>query len=70
MKFNNRAYSIEAFENAIDSDAWAYALSAAEELVPKENKKAYMDKVYDLYQSILNGAGYKGKRAITITDEE
>ena len=29
-----------------------------------------MDKVYDLYQSILNGAGYKGKRAITIIDEE
>lgn len=67
---SQRRYNIEAFENAIDSDAWAYALSAAEELVPKENKKAYMDKVYDLYQSILNGAGYKGKRAITITDEE
>ena len=67
---SQRRYNIEAFENAIDSDAWAYALSAAEELVPKENKKAYMDKVYDLYQSILNGAGYKGKRAITIIDEE
>ena len=67
---SQRRYNIEAFENAIDSDAWAYALNAAEELVPKENKKAYMDKVYDLYQSILNGAGYKGKRAITITDEE
>lgn len=67
---SQRRYNIEAFENAIDSDAWAYALSAAEELVPKENKKAYMDKVYDLYQSILNGAGYKGKRAITITAEE
>ena len=67
---SQRRYNIEAFENAIDSDAWAYALSAAEELVPKENKKAYMDKVYDLYQSILNGAGYKGKRAITITGEE
>lgn len=63
-------YNIEAFENAMDADAWAYALNAAEELVPKENKQAYMDKVYDLYQSILNGAGYKGKRAITITDEE
>lgn len=67
---STRKYNVEAFENAMDSDAWAYALSAAEELVPKENKKAYMDKVYDLYQSILNGAGYKGKRAITITDEE
>ena len=42
----------------------------AEELVPKENKKAYMDKVYDLYQSVLNKAGYKGKRAITIKEEE
>ena len=29
-----------------------------------------MDKVYDLYQSILNGAGYKGKRAITVINEE
>ena len=29
-----------------------------------------MDKVDDLYQSILNGAGYKGKRAITITGEK
>ena len=29
-----------------------------------------MDKVYDLYQSILNEAGYKGKRAITIIDKE
>ena len=67
---SQRRYNIEAFENAIDSDAWAYALSAAEELVPKENKKAYMDKVYDLYQSILNEAGYKGKRAITIIDKE
>ena len=63
-------YNIEAFENAMDADAWAYALSAAEELVPKENKKAYMDKVYDLYQSVLNKAGYKGKRAITIKEEE
>ena len=67
---SQRRYNIEAFENSIDSDAWAYALSAAEELVPKENKKAYMDKVYDLYQSILNEAGYKGKRAITIIDKE
>ena len=63
-------YNIENFENAMDADAWAYALSAAEELVPKENKQAYMDKVYDLYHSILNKAGYKGKRAITIKVEE
>ena len=63
-------YNVENFENAMDADAWAYALSAAEELVPKENKQAYMDKVYDLYHSILNKAGYKGKRAITIKVEE
>ena len=50
--------------------AYKAYIEAEDKDTKAENKKAYMDKVYDLYQSILNGAGYKGKRAITIIDEE
>ena len=64
----NTRYKISICDGLIDagfeiaSNGW---LDRYDEIYDS-NIKAYMDKVYDLYQSILNGAGYKGKRAITI----
>ncbi len=66
---SKRQYNFDTFEDAIDKDAWGYALQGAKELVSEDNEREYLNKAYDLYNSILNGANYKGKRAVTIKVE-
>lgn len=71
-KYNNptirKTVEVGNFKTTEDSDAWTLALKSAKKLVNPANQKEYLHKAYDLYQSILNGAGYNGDRAVTLKD--
>jgi hypothetical protein len=61
---NASTYTLDGFESEIDAIAFQIANKGASELVQDKSSSAYADKVYDLYQSILNGVKYKENRAL------
>lgn len=58
-------FKLGEFKDGIDKNIWAFAMKAAEELVPDTSSNAYIEKAYDLYQSILTGIKYKEAPAVT-----